>query len=90
MELLSVQKYKPPLSYKTKQSYHSTSFGVGCLQLVSTVEVKKPFLHSKYRKINWFRDHEEEAKPPSHTLAPRVRGFSGAIFPRTLGDKGFP
>lgn len=69
------------MSYKTKQSYHSISLGVGCPQLVSTVRVKKPFLHSKYHKINWFRDHEE-AKPPSHTLASWVGWFSGAIFPK--------
>lgn len=84
MELLPGQKYKPPLSYKTKLSYHSVSLGVGCPQLVSTVGVKKPFLHRKYHKINWFRDHEKEAKPPSHTLAPWVVWFSGAIFPKDV------
>lgn len=85
MEQLSGQKYRPPLSYKTKQS--SISLGVGCPQLVSTVGRKKLFFHSKFYKINWFRDYDEEARLLSHTLAPWMGWFSGAIFPKD-GDKG--
>lgn len=65
----------------------STSLGSGCPQLVSTgAGEKKPFLHSKYQKVNQFRDQGEEAKSPSHALAPWMVWFSGAFFPKD-GDK---